>query len=178
VSRFLSYPAATVPRMDPNNPTVQLCIRGMQAEGRGDPVGAKDAFQRAWLVATDDFDACVAAHYLARAQPTAEGALHWNLESLSRAMAVGDERVRDFYPSLHINLGHAYGRLGRQAEAHRHYLLAAEQIASATPAGGDRYDQWIREGVVHGLRTHAAGCRPADRCRADQLIAVLLPPAA
>jgi hypothetical protein len=166
--------------MDPHNPTVQLCLKGMQAEGRGDPEGAREAFERAWLVATDDVDACVAAHYLARQQPTAEEALHWNLESLARALAVGDDRVRDFFPSLHINLGHSYGRLRRPAEAYRHYLLAAEQIATASesPDHGARFDQWIREGVVRGLRTHARGGRPADRLRADRLIAALLPPAA
>lgn len=166
--------------MDAHNPTVQLCLKGMQAEGRGDPEGARDAFERAWLVATDDFDACVAAHYLARQQPTAEEALHWNLESLARALAVGDDRVRDFFPSLHVNLGHSYGRLRRPAEAHRHYLLAAEHIASASeaPDRGARFDPWIREGVVRGLRSHARGCRPADRARTDRLIAALLPPAA
>src|SRR4051794_39829744 len=162
--------------MDPHNATVQLCLAGMQAEGRGDPAGAREAFERAWLVATDDFDACVAAHYLARQQPTPEATLHWNLESLGRALAVGDDRVSDFYPSLHINLGHSYGRLGRHVEAHRHYLLAAEQIAAAP--SGDRYDLWIREGVVRGLRAHAAAGRAADRARADQLITALLPPAA
>lgn len=176
----MSYPGTTVRGMDPNNPTVQLCLKGMQAEGRGDPDGAREAFERAWLVATDDFDACVAAHYLARQQATAEETLHWNLESLSRAIAVGDDRVQDFFPSLHINLGHSYGRLRRHAEAHRHYLLAAEQIATASlaPDHGARYDLWIREGVVRGLRTHSRGCLTGDRARTDRLIATLLPPAA
>lgn len=163
--------------MDPHNPTVQLCLTGMRAEGRDDPEGARDAFERAWLVATDDLDACVAAHYLARQQPTAEATLHWNLESLARALAVGDDRVRDFFPSLHVNLGHSYGRLGRHAEAYRQYQLAAEHILTAgeTPGGGARFDLWIREGVARGLREHACG---GDRARADRLATALLPPAA
>jgi hypothetical protein len=45
---------------------------------------------------------------------------------LVRADAVGDERVRSFYPSLYVNMGAAYEALGDLAEARRYYDMAAE----------------------------------------------------
>jgi hypothetical protein len=46
--------------------------------------------------------------------------------ALARAEAVGDERVRCFYPSLYLNLGQAYEDLGNQAEAQKYYALASD----------------------------------------------------
>ena len=53
--------------MDPNNPVVQLCAQGMRAESEGRNTDARALFQQAWETATDDYGACVAAHYIARA---------------------------------------------------------------------------------------------------------------
>jgi hypothetical protein len=50
---------------------------------------------QAWEKRKDDYDACVAAHYVARHQ--------WNQESLDRADAVNAESVQGFYPSLYLN---------------------------------------------------------------------------
>jgi hypothetical protein len=53
--------------MNPDNPVVRLCAEGMNAEGEGRPDEAKRLFQQAWDESTDDFQACVAAHYLVTA---------------------------------------------------------------------------------------------------------------
>ncbi|WP_020668795.1 hypothetical protein [Amycolatopsis nigrescens] len=120
--------------MDLTNPVVQLCVEGMQAEqeGRADVAGA--LFLRAWQAAEDDYDACIAAHYLARQQSTPEDSLHWNQECLNRADLVGDERVRGFYASLHGNLARAYRELDRPEQAREHYLLAVRHLDDV-PAG-------------------------------------------
>ncbi len=60
---------------------------------------------QAWEAPTDDYEACVAAHYEARHQEGPQDALHWNQEALARAEVVGDDRVRSFYPSLYLNMG-------------------------------------------------------------------------
>src|SRR5688572_12571920 len=114
--------------MDPMNPVVQLCARGMQAETEGRQEDAKALFLEAWQAGTNDFDRCIAAHYVARHQRTAEDRLHWNQECLDRADAVGDERVKGFYPSLHVNLGMAHQELGNRQASHRHYAQAATCI--------------------------------------------------
>src|SRR5262245_33119850 len=109
--------------MDPNNPVVKLCIAGMQAEGAGDHELARGLFVQAWEVAGDDYEACVAAHYLARHQPNPEETLRWNQESVRLAEAVGDDRVRDFFPSLLLNVGHSYEVLGKIEDARGYYVI-------------------------------------------------------
>ncbi|MCX5300343.1 hypothetical protein OG898_28335 [Streptomyces sp. NBC_00193] len=62
---------------NPEDIVVQLCVQGMQAEARGPDVRARDLFLQTWEAAEDDYDACLAAHYLARHQPTPQETLHW-----------------------------------------------------------------------------------------------------
>jgi hypothetical protein len=45
---------------------------------------------------------------------------------LKCADAVNDDRVKDFYPSLYLNLGNSYELLGNQAEAQKYFKLAAD----------------------------------------------------
>jgi len=112
--------------MDLNSRVVHLCIEGTRAEFEGRITAARNLCLQAWQEAQDDYEACVAAHYVARHQEHPEEALRWNQEALLRADAVGDDRVRSFYPSLYLNLGQSHERLGNQTEARRYYALAAE----------------------------------------------------
>ena len=111
--------------MDPENPVIRLCVAGTQAEfqGRGDR--ARALYLQAWAAAADDYEACVAAHYVARFQDDPAERLRWNELALRHAEAAGDERVGDFYPSLYLNMGHSHELLGEQAEAEKYYALAA-----------------------------------------------------
>ena len=111
--------------MDTNNPVIQLCIQGAQAEFEHRLDDAKSLYQQAWEFHTDDYEACIAAHYVARFQDSAEESLRWNQIALERAGAVNDERVKEFYPSLYLNLGRSYEVTGNQSEAQRYYDLAA-----------------------------------------------------
>jgi len=52
--------------------------------------------------------------------------LCWNQLALKHANAVNDEKVRDFYPSLYLNLGRSYELVGNQDEAQKYYDLAAQ----------------------------------------------------
>ena len=112
--------------MDTNNPVIQLCMEGTRAEFEHRPEDACLLYQQAWEARTDDYDACIAAHYLARFQDSAEESLRWNQLALNHANAVDDERVKDFYPSLYLSLGRSYELVGNQREAQRNYALAAE----------------------------------------------------
>ncbi|MFE7312600.1 hypothetical protein ACFU7T_05730 [Streptomyces sp. NPDC057555] len=140
-------------RMDPELPVVRLCVAGMQAEAEGRAEAARELFQQAWDGARDDYEACIAAHYLARHQNSAEQTLRWNQECLDRADRVGDARVQGFYPSLYINMGNAHRELGQRAAAHRYFVLAAERAADA-PEG--QYGDWNRFAIAEGLRETAA----------------------
>ncbi|MFF2805917.1 hypothetical protein ACFVT2_01830 [Streptomyces sp. NPDC058000] len=139
--------------MDPELPVVRLCVAGMQAEAEGRAETARELFQQAWEGARDDYEACIAAHYLARHQSSPAETLRWNQECLDRADLVGDERVQGFYPSLYVNMGNAHRELGRLACAHRYFVLAAERVADA-PEG--QYGDWNRFAIAEGLRDTAA----------------------
>jgi tetratricopeptide (TPR) repeat protein len=112
--------------MELDNPVIKLCIEGTQAEFKGQIDEACSLYRQAWEAVQDDFDACVAAHYVARHQDDPEEKLYWNQVSLDKANAVADRRVQEFYPSLFLNMGHSYELLGRADEARRYYDLAAE----------------------------------------------------
>lgn len=111
--------------MDPNNPVIKLCIDGTRAEFEGRVADAQAIYQQAWDTAQDDYEACIAAHYVARHQATPAETLRWNQLALARADAVDDERVQGFYGSLYLNLGHFYELVGDQTAAQRYYALAA-----------------------------------------------------
>ncbi|MFD3325565.1 hypothetical protein [Streptomyces sp. NPDC058701] len=172
--------------MNTDQQTVALCAEGMAAEAEGRDDDARDLFLAAWDRARDDYEACVAAHYLARHQPTPEAALRWNLTCLERADRVGDARVAGFYPSLHGTIGRSLLDLGRPAEAQGHFEAAADALGTL-PAGP--YADWLRLCVARGLRATAAAEAPgygagpltsllALLCeRADlEALSLLLPP--
>ena len=101
-------------------------MEGTRAEFEYRLEDARLFYQQAWEARTDDYDACVAAHYVARFQDSAEESLRWNQIALDHANAVKDERVKEFYPSLYLCLGKSYEALGDRINAERYYDLAAE----------------------------------------------------
>ena len=100
-------------------------LKGIQAEYEGRLADAASCYHQAWAEAADHYEACIAAHYVARTQESPNDIFHWNQEALILADKVHDERVSAFYPSLYVNLGRSYQLLGNQAEAERYYMLAA-----------------------------------------------------
>lgn len=144
--------------MDPNNPVVRLCAEGMQAELARRPDDARALFRQAWDARRSDYDACVAAHFLARQQETPGDALLWNRRALDHADAVEDgERVRGFYPSLYLNLAHSHEMLGAVDEARRYYALAEVRLGDL-PEGP--YGDVVRDGVARG-RERVGAAPPA-----------------
>jgi tetratricopeptide (TPR) repeat protein len=112
--------------MDLDNPVIKLCVAGSQAEFQGLIDEACTLYQMAWETARDDYEACIAAHYVARHQEDYKAKLYWNQVALDRANLVTDNSVQEFYPSLLLNMGQSYELLGNLNEAKRYYDLAAE----------------------------------------------------
>src|SRR5512144_209751 len=106
----------------------------MQAEAEQRPEDAARLFTEAWEARTDDYEGCIAAHYVARHQKTPETTLAWNRTALDLAERVGDARVEGFLASLHLNLGFSHETLGDRAAARRHYDLAVRAL-DAVPDG-------------------------------------------
>jgi tetratricopeptide (TPR) repeat protein len=126
------------------NPVVRLCTEGMEAEGQGRFDEAQRLFQLAWTSRTNDLDACIAAAYVARHQPTPRGALRWNQLALDHAGRVTEVDVRGFHASLYLNVGRCHEDLGDRAQAQSWYERAAGALVDIT---GDEYRKVMRHAI-------------------------------
>lgn len=129
--------------IDPTNPVVALCAEGMAVEGT--PAAARRLFERAWAARRDDYDAAIAAHFLARCQPTPEETLYWSALAVRHAEAVSDGRAAGFLASLYLNLGDAQANAGDVEAAAASARRAAGRLAAVAPGG-------YREFVALGIR--------------------------
>lgn len=134
--------------MDQNNAVVKLCVLGMEEEGNGNLEGAARLFAQAWEESQNDYESCIAAHYVARHQPTVERTLWWNQEAIDRARRVSDGSADGFFASLYLNLGKSYEDLGNRIRAGELYQCAAEKL-SVVPAGA--YRDIVQEAIDRGF---------------------------
>jgi hypothetical protein len=150
-----------VPPVDGRRDTVMERISAAVASfGSGDREGARQQLSRLWaeIQAGDPLHRCFLAHYLADLQDDVRDELRWDLRALAAADEVTEERaqafarqydgaldVRALYPSLHLNLGDDYRRLGATAQAREHLALAQECL-HVLPDDG--YGRMIRDGVA------------------------------
>jgi hypothetical protein len=128
--------------IDPDNPVVALCSAGMAIEG--DSHAALALFEQAWLARRDDYDACIAAHFVARHQATPEETLRWNALAVQHAEKVTDERAVEFMASLYLCLGDALLSVGNHSEATTAAIVARGALADV-PSGG--YRDLIENGI-------------------------------
>jgi hypothetical protein len=112
--------------MEIDNQVVQLCIAGTQAEFQHKLEEAKEFYAQAWQMQTNDYEACIAAHYMARFQEDPQIEFDWNLKALKHAQVSEDDRVTPFLPSLYLNLGKSYERLGDMVLAQVYYDQASQ----------------------------------------------------
>lgn len=109
---------------DPNNNVIQLCVQGMDMEGKGKPEEAKIIFLQAWSEATNDFEKFTAAYYVARHQNNVRDKLKWLETSLQFALKINDVTVNGAFPVLYSNIAKSYEDLGDQDSAKKNYELA------------------------------------------------------
>jgi tetratricopeptide (TPR) repeat protein len=136
-------------KLDPNSPIVQLCVAGVACEAEHRFNDAMSLYMQAWNEASNDFELCIAAHYVARHQRSTRDALNWNLKALKRAGAVADDRVAEFYPSLYLNVAKSYEEAGDQERAREFYKLAADKLAELSSGA---YREMVQDGIARGLQ--------------------------
>lgn len=118
---------------------------------------ARDLFARIWDdiggEQGDPLYVCVLAHSMADVQDDVAEELVWDLRALSAADHITDERaaqagvplsVTGLYPSLHLNLGECYRKLGDLDRAREHLDHARATIGAL---GDDDYGKLIRDGL-------------------------------
>ena len=133
---------------DQNNKVIQLCARGMELEGHGQPADARDVFYEAWEAATTDVEKFTAAHYVARHQKGIPDKLHWDKEALKYALQIDDETVKETLPSLYLNIGKCYEDLADFANARINYQAALSFINSLPDDG---YGNMIKTGINNAV---------------------------
>ena len=140
-------------KIDSDNTVVALCAAGMAVEG--DSHSALALFEQAWLGRRDDYDACIAAHFVARHQSTPEETLRWNELAVHHAGLVTDGRVVEFMASLYLCLGDALANVGSHSEAATVVRNARTHLAGV-PNGG--YKDLIENGISRLERRLATEC--------------------
>lgn len=130
-------------QFDLDNPVMQLCAAGMQVDG--EPAKALALFEQAWAARRDNFDASVAAHFVARHQDTPRATLEWNERALAYADAIGDSRADALLPSLCLNLAESYRLVARFDQAEQLAQRGLQALAALPDDGG--YAQFVRAGL-------------------------------
>jgi hypothetical protein len=129
---------------------------GLRSHLGGDRPGARAVFAGLWAEIGEDGDPlhrCALAHYMADVQDDPAEELEWDLRALRAADSLTDERAREhhsslavkgFYPSLHLNLGEDYRKIGDFGSAREHLELASARLDAL---GSDDYAAGIRAGL-------------------------------
>lgn len=125
--------------------------------GQGRPEAARDLFAQIWDEIGgergDPLHVCVLAHSMADVQEDVRQELVWDQRALAAADLLTDDRVARagvpmsvaaLYPSLHLNLGECYRRLGDLDRAHECLQHAQAGIGAL---GDDDYGKLIRGGL-------------------------------
>lgn len=135
-------------------PTMVRIGEGLKLSQRGERDAARRVFAEIWSDIGEDsgdpLHRCTLAHAMADVQDDAAEELLWDLRALEAAGLISDERaaeagvkgsVRAFYPSLHLNVGECYRKLGDPDLARAH---AERGRAAAGELGKDSYGEMIR----------------------------------
>ena len=133
---------------DWSNPVVAAVGRGAQAEMTGDREAARAFYSEAWNTAKDDFERCIAAHFVPRTIDDPRDKLRWNEDALRYATAVGDGRTIGFFASLHASVGQARLGLGDTSGA-QEALRQAETNLASVPDGPYKNGLIV---AIHALR--------------------------
>ncbi|BCJ60081.1 tetratricopeptide repeat protein [Micromonospora endophytica] len=127
--------------------------------GQGQREAARDLFAQLWDEIGgeqgDPLHVCVLAHSMADVQDDVHQELLWDQRALAAADRLTEARVAEagvplsvagLYPSLHLNLGECYRKLGDLDQARAHLQHAEAGIGAL---GDDDYGRLIRGGLTH-----------------------------
>jgi tetratricopeptide (TPR) repeat protein len=130
---------------------------GIELSQSGNREAARCLFSEVWAQIGGDrgdpFHRCALAHSMADVQDDVRDELLWDQRALQAADLLSDERaaaagvtspVVGFYPSLHLNLGECYRKLGNYDHA-RHHLEAGLTAVDTLP--DDSYGHMITGGL-------------------------------
>jgi hypothetical protein len=131
--------------------------RGMALSHAGERDAGRRVFEALWEdIGGEDGDPlhrCAIAHAMADVQDDPASELVWDLRALAAAEHISDLRaaeagmtasVASLYPSLHLNLGECYRKLGQPEPAAEHLRRG---LAAAGALPDDGYGRMVRGGL-------------------------------
>ncbi|MEV6691746.1 tetratricopeptide repeat protein [Micromonospora sp. NPDC051196] len=138
--------------------TLALINEGVQLHHQeGQREAARDLFAQIWNEiggeGGDPLHVCVLAHSMADVQDDVHQELLWDQRALAAADQLTEARVAEagvalpvagLYPSLHLNLGECYRKLGDFDRARVHLQHAEAGIGAL---GDDGYGRLIKDGL-------------------------------
>ncbi|WP_432992451.1 hypothetical protein [Dactylosporangium sp. CA-233914] len=140
------------------DPTMARISEGVELHHhQGRREAARDLFAQIWDEIGgeqgDPLHVCVLAHSMADVQDDVHQELLWDQRALAAADLLTDARVAragvalpvaGLYPSLHLNLGDCYRKLGDLGRAREHLQQAQAGIGAL---GDDEYGRLIKDGL-------------------------------
>jgi hypothetical protein len=143
---------------DPNSPVVQLCMQGMEREGKAEPEEARRLFLQAWSEAATDYERFIAAHFVARLQANVADRLQWLQSALQFALKVDDESVAAAFPVLYSSIAECREELGDRAKAKTNHELAISSRHAPSDRGpfyhGTKADLRIGDLLTAGFQSN------------------------
>lgn len=143
---------------NPNSPFVQLCIQGIDREGKADPEQARRLFRQAWSEASDDHERFIAAHFVARVQANIADKLQWFQTALQFASRVEDAGVAAAFPVLYSSIAECQEVLGDRVNAKTNRDLAISSYDGPSDRGpfyhGTKADLRIGDLLTAGFESN------------------------
>jgi hypothetical protein len=143
--------------MSAPDPTMTRIGEGIGLGQRGERAAARSLFAGLWSdIGGNDGDPlhrCAVAHSMADVQDEVGEELRWDLRALAAADLLTDERVTRagiggsaaaFLPSLHLNIGDCYRRLGDLDTAKEHHQRGLAALPALADGGSG---SMVREGL-------------------------------
>lgn len=128
--------------IDGESEVARLCAAGMSVDG--DPAAASALFMQAWESRRDDYEASIAAHFVARHQKSPADTVRWNQLAVDHAEAAHDDRVLPLLASLYLNLGESLRLTGQISQARD---AATQGLAALDHLPFDGYRNFVEGGL-------------------------------
>jgi tetratricopeptide (TPR) repeat protein len=136
----------------------RLLLQGMAKEDSGRHREAENLYQQAWDEAVNDLEKFIAAHYIARTQPDAQGRLKWYEAALIMGQKINSVAVRSALPSLYMHIAACYDEMGDTERAQQNRELARRYNNTPDDPGpffhGTRADLQVGDELVAGFNSN------------------------
>jgi len=120
-------------------------MEGSRAEFEGRKEDAYRLYRQTWEIQTNDYEGSIAAHYVARSKETPEDIFFWNMTALALALKSESESVKDFLPSLYLNLGNSYEQMGHIDQAQAFFKKAIDKAGEISESHAEMVKNAISE---------------------------------